>query len=63
MSEAETKAQDKKYSDLIDLIGDMKDTQMDLEDEVSKMREQMALLSELLEPEARRDLGPWDSAA
>lgn len=60
---SETQAQEKEYSDLIDLIGDMKDKQMDLEDEVSKMREQMALLSELLEPEARRALGPWDSTA
>ena len=60
---SETQAQEKEYGDLIDLIGDMKDKQMDLEDEVSKMREQMALLSELLEPEARRTLGPWDSTA
>ena len=60
---SETQAQEKEYGDLIDLIGDMKDKQMDLEDEVSKMREQMALLSELLQPEDRTALGTLDIVA
>ena len=61
---SETQAQEKKYSDLIDLIGDMKDKQMDLEDELSKMREHMALLSEALESKAPGEsLLPWHSVA